>query len=73
MKRAVLRHVRHQITQPPDTDVMFEAECLHCKWTALPSTDGAAVDVEGMSHTGRSGRKGFRHVRTPFAMVVRDE
>ncbi|MGV9896515.1 DUF7848 domain-containing protein [Streptomyces tendae] len=51
----------------------FEAECLHCKWTATPATDGAAIDLECMSHTGRSGHKGFRRLCTSFAMVVRDE
>ena len=60
--RSVLRHVRHRITQHPDTDVTFEAECLWCEWKAMPSTDGAAVDVECMSHTGRSGHKGFRRI-----------
>ncbi|TQK45268.1 hypothetical protein FBY35_6824 [Streptomyces sp. SLBN-118] len=72
MVRSVMRYVKHRITQHPDTDVTFEAECLHCKWTAMPSTDGATVDVECMSHTGRSGHKGFRRLCTSFAMVVRD-
>ncbi|WP_282699470.1 hypothetical protein [Streptomyces sp. CC219B] len=71
--RTVLRYVRHRITQHPDTDVTFEAECLLCEWTATPSTDGAAVDVECMSHTGRTGHGGFRRICTSFAMVVRDE
>jgi hypothetical protein len=71
--RSALRYVSHRISQHPDTDVTFEAECLHCSWTAQPSTDGAAVDVECMSHTGRSGHKGFRRVCTSFAMVVRAE
>lgn len=71
--RTVLRYVRHRITQHPDTDVTFEAECLRCEWTATPSTDGAAVDVECMSHTGRTGHGGFRRICTSFAMVVRDE
>lgn len=73
MARSLMRYVRHRITQHPDTDVTFEAECLHCKWTATPATDGAAVDVACMSHTGRSGHKSFRRVCTSFAMVVRDE
>ncbi|PWG14541.1 hypothetical protein DF268_04410 [Streptomyces sp. V2] len=73
MVRSVMRYVEHRITQHPDTDVTFEAECLHCKWTATPATDGAAVDVECMSHTGRSGHKGFRRICTSFAMVVREE
>ncbi len=71
--RGVLRYVLHRITEHPDTDVTYEAECLHCKWTAQPSTDGAAVDVDCMGHTGRSNHKGFRRVRTSFAMVVRAE
>ncbi|MFF3711726.1 DUF7848 domain-containing protein [Streptomyces phaeochromogenes] len=73
MTRAVLRYVTHQITQHPDTDVTFEAECLHCEWTARPSEDGAAVDIECMGHTGRSGHKGFRRLCTSFAMVVRTD
>jgi hypothetical protein len=71
--RAVLRYVAHRITQHPDTDVTFEAECLHCKWKATPSTDRAVVDVECMSHTGRSNHRGFRRICTAFAMAVRDE
>lgn len=35
------------------------------------STDSASADVECMSHTGRSGHKSFRCVRTSFAVVVR--
>ncbi|MFJ2783308.1 MULTISPECIES: hypothetical protein [unclassified Streptomyces] len=73
MSRSVLRYVQHRITEHPDTDVTFEAECLHCKWSARPSTDSAAVDEECMTHTGRSNHKGFRRVRTSFAMVVRAE
>ncbi|WP_030145897.1 hypothetical protein [Streptomyces violaceorubidus] len=71
MSCSALRYVQHRITEHPDTDVTFEAECLHCNWTAQPSTDSAAVDVECMSHTGRSNHKGFRRARTSFAMVVR--
>ncbi|MFJ6612500.1 hypothetical protein ACIQPT_19740 [Streptomyces sp. NPDC091289] len=53
----------------------FEAECLThgCDWKAAPSTDGAAVDVECMSHTGRSSHAGFRRLCTAFAMVERIE
>ncbi|MEU7554279.1 hypothetical protein AB0B01_18410 [Streptomyces sp. NPDC044571] len=73
MTRAVLRYVTHWITQHPDTDVTFEAECLHCGCTAHPSEDGAAVDIECMSHTRRSGHQGFRRVCTSFALVARAE
>ncbi|MEW1611353.1 MULTISPECIES: hypothetical protein [unclassified Streptomyces] len=73
MTRAVLRYVLHRITEHPDTDVTFEAECRHCGWSSTASTDTEAVDVECMSHTGRSGHKGFRRVRTSFATVVRAE
>ncbi|WP_455569081.1 DUF7848 domain-containing protein [Streptomyces halstedii] len=73
MKGALLRYVLHRIKEHPDTEVTYEAECLWCKWTAQPSTDSEAVDVECMSHTGRSGHKGFRRIRTSFAMVVRAE
>ncbi|MFF0205136.1 hypothetical protein [Streptomyces sp. NPDC005017] len=73
MARKVLRFVTHRITQHPDTDVTYEAECLHCKWRAEPSTDSAAVDVACMSHTGRSSHRGFRRLCTAFAMVVRAE
>lgn len=31
MARTVLRFVTHRITQHPDTDVTYEAECLHRK------------------------------------------
>ncbi|WP_330246119.1 hypothetical protein OHA33_25550 [Streptomyces sp. NBC_00562] len=71
MTRAVLRYVEHRITQYPNTDVTFEAECLRCEWQATPSPDGAAVDVECMCHTGRCGHEGFRRICTSFAMVVR--
>ncbi|WP_436840677.1 DUF7848 domain-containing protein [Streptomyces griseoloalbus] len=68
-----MRYVMHRITGHPDTDVTFEAECLHCKWKAAPSTESASVDVECMSYTGRSGHAGFRRIRNSFAMVVRAE
>lgn len=71
MAGTVLRYVEHRITRHPDTDVTFEAECLRCGWVAEPSADGAAVDVECMSHTGLSGHGGFRRVCTSFAVVVR--
>ncbi|SCF94627.1 hypothetical protein [Streptomyces sp. Ncost-T10-10d] len=75
MSRTILRYVKHRITQHPDTDVTFEAECLAypCEWTANASPDGAAVDVECMSHTGRTGHTSFRRVCTSFALVVRTE
>ncbi|MGY4914633.1 DUF7848 domain-containing protein [Streptomyces sp. 900116325] len=69
--RAAYRYVLHRITEHPDTDITYEAECLWCHWAAEPSTDSASVDVECMSHTGRSGHKSFRRVRTSFAVVVR--
>jgi hypothetical protein len=69
--RSVLRYVSHRIAQHPDTDVTYEAECLRCDWQATPSTDGAAVDVECMSHTGRTGHAGFRRLCTSFAFVQR--
>ncbi|WP_338674029.1 hypothetical protein V1460_13875 [Streptomyces sp. SCSIO 30461] len=71
--KTAMRYVMHRITEHPDTDVTFEAECLHCKWKATPSTESASVDVECMNHTDRSGHAGFRRVRTSFAMVVRAE
>ncbi|WP_456340836.1 DUF7848 domain-containing protein [Streptomyces shenzhenensis] len=68
-----MRYVLHRIIEHPDTDVTFEAECLHCGWKATPGDDSAPVDVECMKHTGRSGHAGFRRIRTSFAMVVRAE
>jgi hypothetical protein len=65
--------VTHRIRQHPDTDVTFEAECLNCDWTATPSTDGAAVDLDCMRHTGRTEHGGFRRVCTSFALVERAE
>jgi hypothetical protein len=73
MVRSIVRFVKHRITQHPDTDVTFEAECLACDWQADPSTDGAAVDIECMSHTGRTGHPGFRRLCTSFALVERAE
>jgi hypothetical protein len=69
--RTILRAVTHRITSHPDTDVTFEAECLSCSWTATPSTDDKAVDVELMSHAGVSNHRGFRRIVTGFAFVVR--
>ncbi|GGT66878.1 DUF7848 domain-containing protein [Streptomyces purpureus] len=71
--RAAYRHVLHRIIQHPDTDITHEAQCLSCAWEASPSTDAAAVDVECMSHTGRSNHRSFRRVCTSFTFVVRDE
>ncbi|OON81793.1 DUF7848 domain-containing protein [Streptomyces tsukubensis] len=73
MTRSVLRYTPHRIVQHPDTDVTFEAECLHCQWKAQPSEDGGAVDIECMTHTARSNHRGFRRTCTSFAMVVREE
>lgn len=75
MTRSIVRFVKHRITQYPDTDVTFEAECLAyaCDWKAKPSADGAAVDVECMSHTGRTRHQGFRRLCTSFALVERAE
>ena len=69
--RAAYRYVLQRITEHPDTDVTFEAECLWCVWKATPADDSAAVDLECLSHTGRSGHKSFRRLRTSFALVVR--
>jgi hypothetical protein len=52
MARAVLRFVEHRITQHPDTDVTFEAECLHCDWQATPSSDGALAEY--LIHAGQA-------------------
>ncbi|MEW2117249.1 hypothetical protein AB0945_19075 [Streptomyces sp. NPDC005474] len=73
MTRSVLRYVKHRITRQPDTDATFEAECLTCEWKATSSTDGAAVDVECMSHTGRTGHATFRRLCTSLALVERAE
>lgn len=70
---AVLRFVKHRITQHQDTDVTFEAECLACDRQADSSTDGVAVDIECMSHTGRTGHPGFRRLCASFALVERAE
>ncbi|WP_455567472.1 DUF7848 domain-containing protein [Streptomyces atratus] len=71
--RALIRSVTHRITQHPNTDVTYEAECLACAWTATPSTDAEKVDVRCLSHAGRSNHRGFRRIVTGFAFVVRDE
>lgn len=44
MAHATLRFVAHRITQHPDTDVTFEAECLHCEVPAL-QVEGGAVET----------------------------
>lgn len=69
--RAAWRYIQQRISEHPDTDITYEAECLWCDWQAMPSTDSAAVDVNCMSHTGRSGHRSFRRIRTSFAIVVR--
>jgi hypothetical protein len=69
--RSILQYVQHRTTKHPDTEVTFEAECLKRDWTATPSTDGAAVDVQCMGHTGRTGHQGFRRICTSFALVER--
>ncbi|MFE2070496.1 hypothetical protein ACFXDH_50455 [Streptomyces sp. NPDC059467] len=71
--RAGMRYVVHMIAEHPDAGVTFEAECLHCGWKATPADAPAPIDVECMSHTGRSSHAGFRRIRTSFAMVVRAE
>ncbi|GHE61657.1 hypothetical protein GCM10018785_33300 [Streptomyces longispororuber] len=54
MTLSTLRYTKHRIMQHPDTELTFEARCLTCTWEAEPSLDGATVDVECMSHTGRT-------------------
>ncbi|ARX87691.1 hypothetical protein SMD44_07173 [Streptomyces alboflavus] len=73
MTRSILRYTKHRITQHPDTEVTFEAKCLTCGWEAEPSADGAAVDVECMSHTGRTQHNRFRRLCTSVALVERAE
>ncbi|PPS67154.1 DUF7848 domain-containing protein [Streptomyces sp. 46] len=73
MTRSVLRYVKHRITQQPDTCMTFEAECMTCDWKAKPSTDGAGVDVQCMSHTGRTGHATVRRSCTSLALVERAE
>lgn len=73
MTRTALRYVKHRITQHPDTEVTFEAKCLMCGWEAAPSADGAAVDVDCMSHTGRTQHNRFRRLCTSVALVERAE
>lgn len=73
MTRTALRYVKHRITQHPDTEVTFEAKCLTCGWEAAPSREGAAVDVECMSHTGRTQHSRFRRLCASVALVERAE
>ncbi|WP_455908541.1 DUF7848 domain-containing protein [Streptomyces massasporeus] len=68
-----MRYVKHRITQQPDTDATFAAECMTCDWKATPSTEGARVDIECMSHTGRTGHATFRRLCTSFVLVERAE
>ncbi|MFD5188589.1 hypothetical protein ACFWMU_10660 [Streptomyces sp. NPDC058357] len=70
--RTVIRSVEHRIVQHPDIGLTYEAACLSCGWSANPSPDGGAVDVECLEHAGRSNHRGFRRVATGFAHVVRD-
>lgn len=72
MTRAIVRHVVHRITEHPDTEVTYEADCLHCGWSATPSTDGPAVNLACMEHSGKSNHRGFRRTMTGFIFVVRD-
>ncbi|MFJ6465306.1 hypothetical protein ACIQM0_30480 [Streptomyces sp. NPDC091387] len=69
--RTLIRNVSHTIAPHPDTEITYEADCLGCQWSAEPSTDAAAVDVECLSHAGRSNHRGFRRIVTGFAFVVR--
>jgi hypothetical protein len=71
MTRAYFRYTAHTISEHPDTEVTFEAECLWCEWRATPSDTDRSVDLDCLRHAGRSGHKGFRRVRTSFAAVVR--
>ncbi|WP_443728914.1 DUF7848 domain-containing protein [Streptomyces anatolicus] len=73
MPRSILRYTKHRITQQPDTALTFEAKCLTCAWEAKPASDGATVDVECMSHTGRTGHARFRRLCTSVALVERAE
>lgn len=73
MPRSILRYTKHRITQQPDTEVTFEAKCLTCGWEAKPASDGETVDVECMSHTGRTQHNRFRRLCTSVALVERAE
>ncbi|MGW6529655.1 DUF7848 domain-containing protein [Streptomyces venezuelae] len=73
MRRSILRYTKHRITQQPDTEATFEAKCLTCAWEAKPASDGATVDVECLSHTGRTQHNRFRRLCTSVAQVERAE
>lgn len=70
---AVFRFVEHTITEHPDTDVTYEAECLRCDGSAGAHDEPEPVDEWCLRHTGRTGHAGFRRLRTSFAMVVRKD
>ncbi|MYS37895.1 hypothetical protein K388_00305 [Streptomyces sp. KhCrAH-43] len=70
--QTVLRYVQHRIVQHPDIEATYEGACQSCNWKATPSGDKAAVDIECMSHTGRSNHRVFRRNASDLAFVVRD-
>jgi hypothetical protein len=67
-----MRYVKNRIVRHPDCDG-YEAECLACGWTAKPSADGEAIDLECLRHAGRTGHAGFLRRCTSLAVVVRVE
>ncbi|MER5365753.1 hypothetical protein [Streptomyces sp. NPDC002722] len=70
--RALIRSVAHRIVHHRDLGMTFKAACMACNWTASPSPDSAAVDIECLKHAGRSNHRGFHRTAASFAYVVRD-
>ncbi|MEV7525541.1 hypothetical protein [Streptomyces sp. NPDC091371] len=68
----VLRFVTHRIISHPAGGVTVSAQCLDagCGWTAGPVADVAQVDVDCMSHTGRTGHPTFARKYEDVALVT---
>ncbi|MGW7140266.1 DUF7848 domain-containing protein [Streptomyces xanthophaeus] len=71
----VLRYVEHRIASHPSGEITVSAQCLDgaCGWTAGPVADAAQVDVDCMSHTGRTGHPTFARKYEDVALVARVE
>ncbi|ARI52213.1 DUF7848 domain-containing protein [Streptomyces bacillaris] len=70
--RTVLRSLMHKIVTHPDVPATYTARCVSCGWTAEASTDGEAVDMECLTHAGRSNHRQFARTVVGRAFVVRE-
>jgi hypothetical protein len=72
--RVVIRSLVHRIISHPDISTSFSAKCGSCSWATskVSARSEEAVDVECMTHAGRSNHRQFTRLHSSLAFVVRE-